>query len=59
MQPVTWMVLDMLGLDMLGHVVLLLAEVGADGALVLTSGQPAPQPPPPPHSLSHIYHYFY
>jgi len=37
---VTWMIVNVLGLDMLGHVVLLLAEVRADGALVLSCRQP-------------------
>jgi hypothetical protein len=40
MQHGTWMVVDMLGLDMLCHVVLLLAKVGADRAFVLTRRQP-------------------
>ena len=41
------MIVNVLGLDMLGHVVLLLAEVGADDALVLSSRQPGPHPPAP------------
>ena len=49
---VTWMIVNVLGLDMLGHVVLLLAEVQADGALVLSCRKPGCPPPQYPHLAS-------
>jgi hypothetical protein len=46
------MIVNVLGLDMLGHVVLLLAEVQADGALVLSCRKPGCPPPQYPHLAS-------